>query len=110
MNHREFVKVLAGIPLLGLLVKLPKAEERPNLIMPSDPEYVDVTVDSIETNTGNLIFCDPYTDKGDDANDGLTPETPVASPERVLALASAPRGDVIIWFGRSDNQTIEEEL
>lgn len=27
MNRREFVKALAGIPLLGLLVKVPKAEE-----------------------------------------------------------------------------------
>jgi len=27
MNRREFVKALAGIPLVGLLAKLPKAEE-----------------------------------------------------------------------------------
>jgi len=27
MNRREFVKALAGIPLLGLLVKVPKAEK-----------------------------------------------------------------------------------
>ena len=42
---------------------------------------------------GKLIFYDPYTDKGNDANDGLSPETPVATPDRVLALAeeSTPR-------------------
>ena len=27
MNRREFVKALAGVPLLGLLAKLPRAEE-----------------------------------------------------------------------------------
>ena len=46
MNRREFVKALAGIPLLGLLAKLPKAQEGINLIMPGDPGYIDISVSS----------------------------------------------------------------
>jgi len=44
MNRRDFVKALAGIPLLGLLVKVPEQEEEFKLIMPGDPDYIDVTV------------------------------------------------------------------
>ena len=50
---------------------------------------------SAEAPHGYLIFYDP--DSGDDANDGLTPATAVATPERVCALTKAPRGD-IIWL------------
>ena len=50
MNRREFVKALAGAPLLGLLVKLPKAEEGLRLIMPGDSGYVDVSVGQGELN------------------------------------------------------------
>ena len=48
-----------------------------------------------------LIFYDPYTDKGDDANDGRSPETPVATPDRVLALAeeSTPHTFTVEWDG-----------
>lgn len=50
MNRREFVRTLAGLPLLGLLVKVPKAEEGLHLIMPGDPGYVDVSVGQGELN------------------------------------------------------------
>jgi len=46
MNRREFVKALAGIPLLGLLARAPKAKEGWNLTMPGDPEYVDASTGS----------------------------------------------------------------
>ena len=47
MNRRDFAKALAGIPLLGLLVKLSKADEELHLIMPGDPDYVDISIGSV---------------------------------------------------------------
>ena len=46
------------------------------------------------------IWYDP--DLGDDANDGRTPETPVATPDRVLALAeeSTPQTFTVEWNGK----------
>jgi len=56
MNRREFVRTLAGIPLLGLLVRVPKTKEELHLIMPGDPDYIDV---GIGGGKGiNLVFPD----------------------------------------------------
>ena len=55
------------------------------------------------------IWYDP--DSGDDANDGRTPETPVRTPVRVLALASAPQAEVAIvgWDGKEWTCVIKKE-
>ena len=44
------MKALVGVPLLGLLAKLPKAKEEWSLLMPDDPEYVDYSVGQGELN------------------------------------------------------------
>ena len=46
MHRREFVKALAGIPLLGLLVKVPKGEERETVVVAECSEYIDVSASS----------------------------------------------------------------
>ena len=52
MNRREFVKALAGVSLLGVLARLPKAQEGINLIMPGDPGYVDISPQGIDLLSG----------------------------------------------------------
>ena len=129
MNRREFVKALAGVPLLGLLARLPEMEIDPTIspavlqkalagirdaaeaVIPRLQEMASSAWEakrslaklakaeeqlSLELPNGNLIFYDP--DLGNDASNGLSPATAVATLERALALASAPRGDCIIWM------------
>ena len=93
MNRREFVKMLAGIPLLGLLTKLPK--RKPSLIRPIENWYIgdpesewhtmvyegnrlisdDDPSDAFDGGMGKTIWVDLVS--GDDANDGFTPHSPI---------------------------------
>lgn len=56
MNRRDFVKALAGIALLRLLVKLPEAEEELHLTMRGDPGYMDCSIGSTEA---TILFGSP---------------------------------------------------
>ena len=55
MNRRDFVKALAGIPLLGLLARLTKAEGGLNPNMPNDLGHIDVW----DSKTGRELFSGP---------------------------------------------------
>jgi len=104
MNRRDFVKALAGVPLLGLLAKLPKAEEEWSLDIGDESAHMKWGVDTdsyvtldeksglcifdsdgvevtrlreaySQAREGRTIFVDLIA--GDDANDGLSEEAPV---------------------------------
>ena len=68
MNRREFVKALAGVPLLGFLAKLPKAEAQPafDLCPESEDLSKDWMVESYEDEAGRehrrVIFGSPPSD------------------------------------------------
>lgn len=88
MNRREFVKALASIPFLRLLVK---------------PIWERLLVKEFVSRAkpvwgGKLIFWDPYFGKGNDANDGHSSETPVASLQTAIDMAESKKGDMIISF------------
>lgn len=112
MNRREFVKALAGIPLLGLLVKLPKHQENYIDYTGRDLEFSDcvgvvaedgktilVNGDALSKHAGLLngktIFVDLVA--GDDANDGLTPETAVAW-DGWIPLVESRECEMVITF------------
>lgn len=116
MNRREFVKALAGIPVLRLLTKLPKAKKGLNLdafrgalvglrdsAKAVVPRLQELAASCREIKDyGKLIFWDPYTEKGDDANDGRSPESPVATLSAAMDLADEGRPwDTVITFCES---------
>lgn len=115
MNRREFGKALAGIPLLGLLAKLVKmgaesqftAEDKAwfeagqnSTNMAGQPPW-SITVDGMDISehvdswNGKTIFVDLVA--GDDANDGLTPETAVTW-DGWIPLVELRECDMVICF------------
>jgi hypothetical protein len=100
VNRRDILKALAGIPLVGFL---------------AEPIWERLLVKEFVSRAkpmwgGKLIFWDPFTDKGDDANDGLSSETPVATSERVCVLCSAPRRDWVFTIGQDENGEYYRDL
>ena len=120
MNRRGFLEALVGIPLVGLLARLPKTEGGLNsavlqkalagisasakLAVPRLQQLGAAVQETknwlVEHHTllpggmrGRTIFVDLVS--GDDANDGLTPEMAVTW-EGWLPLVASGEGDIII--------------
>ena len=81
MNRRDFVKALAGIPLLGRLAKLLIRDDESQFTR-DDEAWFALTAGSAPHGTpeichsgGKTIFVDLIS--GDDTNDGLSRDAPV---------------------------------